>query len=108
MAAAFRNRLLAALSDEDRRALAPMLEHVPLSLRQPIETAGKPISHVYFPEGGCLSVMAQAPGNNRRIEVALIGDEGMSGLGVVLGDDRAINEVVVRIAGAGWRTSAED
>jgi CRP-like cAMP-binding protein len=107
MAAAFRNRLLAGLSGEDRDLLASVLEYMPLALRQSIETAGKPISHVYFPESGCLSVMAQGPGNNRRIEVALIGYEGMSGLGVVLGDNRAVNEVVVRIAGAGWRTGAE-
>jgi CRP-like cAMP-binding protein len=107
MAAGFRNRLLAALSDEDRNLLVPALEYMPLSLRQSIEAAGKPIAHVYFPESGCLSVMAQAPGHNRRIEVALIGYEGMSGLGVVLGDDRAINDVVVRVAGASWRTSTE-
>ena len=108
MAAAYRNRLLAGLPDDDRELLVPVLEYMPLSLRQSIEIAGKPIAHVYFPESGCLSVMAHAPGNNRRIEVALIGYEGLSGLGVVLGDNRAINDVVVRIAGAGWRASADD
>jgi CRP-like cAMP-binding protein len=107
MAAAFHNRLLAGLSDDDRERLLPALEYMPFALRQSIETAGKPITHVYFPESGCLSVMARAPGNNRCIEVALIGYEGMSGLGVVLGDNRAVNEVVVRIAGAGWRADAE-
>jgi CRP-like cAMP-binding protein len=107
MAAAFHNRLLAALCEEDREIMRPLLEYSPLCLRQSVEMAGKPISHVYFPESGCLSVMAQAPGHNRRIEVALIGYEGMSGLGVVLGDNRAVNEVVVRIAGGGWRLAAE-
>jgi CRP-like cAMP-binding protein len=107
MAAAFRNRLLAALREEDREVMRPLLEYAPLSLRQSVETAGKPITQVYFPESGCLSVMAQAPGHNRRIEVALIGYEGMSGLGLVLGDNRAVNEVVVRVAGGGWRVAAE-
>lgn len=106
MAAEHRNRLLAGLSEEDRSRLAPALEYMPLSLRQSIEVAGKAITHVCFPENACLSVMAQAPGRNRRIEVALIGYEGMSGLGIVLGDNRAINDVVVRIAGASWGVDA--
>jgi CRP-like cAMP-binding protein len=107
MAAAFRNCLLAGLSDVDQALLVPALEYVPLSPRQSVETTGSPIDHVCFPESGCLSVMAQAPGHNRRIEVAQIGYEGMSGLGVVLGDDRAVNDVAVRVAGAGWRAEAD-
>jgi CRP-like cAMP-binding protein len=50
--------------------------------------------------------MAQGPGN-RRIEVGLVGYEGMTGLGLILGDNRAVNEVVVRICGSGWRLSAD-
>jgi len=107
MGAVVRNRLLANLSDEDRDILMPVMEHMPLSLRQSIETAAKPIGYVYFPESGCLSVMAQAPGH-RRIEVAVIGYEGMSGVGVVLGDNRAINDVLVRIAGVAWRITTEN
>jgi CRP-like cAMP-binding protein len=108
MAAAFRNGLLAALCEKDRDLFRSTLEYVPLSLRHSVEEAGAPIGEVYFPESGCLSVVAQAPGHNRRIEVALIGYEGMSGLGVVLGDNRAVNDVVVRVAGAGWRASADN
>lgn len=107
MAAALRNCLLTGLGEADRNLLVRGLEHVALPLRGVIEAPGKAITHVYFPDTGCLSVMAQAPGNNRRIEVALVGFEGMSGLGVILGDSRAINEVVVRIAGTGWRMEAD-
>ena len=107
MAGAFRNRLLAGLSEDDRALLMPSLEHVELPPRQAIEQAGRLIVHVHFPESGCLSVMAHGPGRNRRIEVAQIGYEGMSGLGVVLGDNRAINDIVVRIAGVGWQIGAD-
>jgi CRP-like cAMP-binding protein len=107
MGADFRNCLLAALPQADRDVLASALERVSLSQRQVLEAPGKAINHVYFPEAACLSVMAQAPGNNRRIEVAVVGYEGMSGLGVVLGDARAINEVVVRVPGSAWRASTE-
>jgi CRP-like cAMP-binding protein len=107
MVAALRNSLLTALSDADRELLAPALDYAPLDLQQTIESSDRPITHVYFPESGCLSVMAQGAGG-KRIEVALVGYEGMSGLGVVLGDNRAVNEVVVRIAGAGWRLTADN
>ncbi|MFO1079851.1 MAG: Crp/Fnr family transcriptional regulator [Reyranellaceae bacterium] len=101
------NTLLAGLSEGDRALLSRTLEPVALTLRQVVEIPGKSVPYAYFPESGCFSVMAQAPGNKRRIEVAVIGFEGMSGLGLVLGDTRAVNEVVVRIPGAGWRVAAE-
>ena len=108
MAAAFHNSLLTALSDGDRELLTPALDYAPLDLRQTIESPDRPVTHVYFPESGCLSVMAQGAAGGWRIEVALVGYEGMSGLGVVLGDNRAVNEVVVRIAGAGWRITTDN
>ena len=101
------NALLAGLPEEDRTLLLPTLEPVALPLRQIVEMPGKAIPYAYFPESGCFSVMAQAPGNKRRIEVAVVGFEGMSGLGLVLGDNRAVNEVVVRTGGAGWRVPAD-
>jgi CRP-like cAMP-binding protein len=106
LAGEFRNSLLAALSTADRRLLAPALEPATLAPGQTIESSGRPIAHICFPESGCVSVIAQAPGN-RRIEVGLVGYEGMTGLGLVLGDNRAVNEVVVRVAGNGWRLSAD-
>jgi CRP-like cAMP-binding protein len=106
LAGEFRNSLLAALSTADRRLPAPALEPATLALQQTIESPGRPITHIYFPESGCVSVVAQGPGN-RRIEVGLVGYEGMTGLGLVLGDNRAVNEVVVRIAGTAWRLSAD-
>jgi CRP-like cAMP-binding protein len=101
----FRNRLLEALSGADFELLAPHLEAVTLDLRLVLETANQPIQYVYFPESGIASIVAHAKGD-RSIEVGLFGREGMSGLSIVMGDDRSPNETFVQAAGAGSRIAA--
>ena len=66
-----------------------------------------PIKHVYFPESGIASIVAESP-QNRQIEVGLIGREGMTGVNIVLGDDRSPHSTYVQSAGQGHRVSAED
>ena len=101
-----RNRLLAALTVADRRLLAPSLEPIELKLRQILEMPRVPISHVYFVESGLVSVVGTtSPGH--RIEVGMVGYEGMTGLSVVLGDDRPANETLVQSAGAALRIPSE-
>src|SRR5580704_17917239 len=88
-----RNRLLAVLSHADRDLLAPRLEGIALDARQILEVPSDPISHVYFVESGLVS------------DVGTVGYEGMTGLCIVLGDDRATNETVVQSAGSAMRLS---
>ena len=101
-----RNRLLAALSAE---ALAHLsgLQAVPLALRDVVEAAGAPISHVYFVETGLLSVVGTTRPEHRveagRIEIGMIGSEGMSGSAILLGSDRAATETMVQAAGTALR-----
>ena len=72
MAAEYRNVLLAGLAPHDRETLTSELEAAELEVRQTVESPGRPITHIYFPDSGCLSVMAQGAGG-RRIEVAQVG-----------------------------------
>lgn len=58
----------------------------------------------YFIERGFASVVADGPGK-RDIEVGLIGREGMTGLPVVLGQDRARHTAYMQVAGGGQRIS---
>jgi CRP-like cAMP-binding protein len=102
-----RNRLLAALPDADRQLLAPSLEAIALVARQIIEVPLAPITHVYFVESGLISVVGTTTPSHR-IEVGMVGREGMTGLSVVLGDDRSANETLVQSAGAALRISSED
>lgn len=99
-----RNRLLAALPPVDRRLLGASLESIELKARQIIEAPQTPISHAYFVESGLISVVGTTtPGH--RIEVGMVGYEGMTGLSVVLGDDRSANETLVQSAGMALRIS---
>ncbi len=101
-----RNRLLAALSSADLALLQPDLESVSLELRQVLETANEPITHSYFIDHGLASIVA-GNGNQRRIEVGLVGFEGMTGLAVVLGNDRSPNENFMQVGGDGRRIRSD-
>lgn len=99
-----RNRLLAALSAVDFSLLQPSLELVEIEARQILETPGAPLTHVHFVESGLVSVVGTAEPDHR-IEVGMIGQEGMTGIGVLLGDDRSLNEALVQSAGSAWRVA---
>jgi CRP-like cAMP-binding protein len=100
------NRLLASLSSEDFAALQPYLESVPLAVRQVLIEPNVPIEHIYFPEAGMSSVTNNNLGG--KIEVGVIGREGLVGLPIVLGIDQTPYEHFMQIAGYGWRMAARD
>src|SRR3954465_10579622 len=104
--AVVRNRLLSGVSPENFGLLQPHLEPVALDLRQWLIEAGEPIQHVYFPEHGIVSIIADT--SEGRIEVGLIGPEGMAGLPVVLGIDRSPHGYMVQAAGEALRITAPD
>ena len=96
-----RNRLLASLSPDDYALLEPMLERVPLGFGTVLAESGQPIPHVFFPETGAVSVIADAA--EGRIEISLIGREGFVGIPVALGTDRAPCTFVVQASGEALR-----
>ena len=99
------NRILARLSREDFALLEPNLEAIDLPVRKPLEARKKRIDQVYFIESGFASVVANGT-SKPSIEVGIIGREGMTGLAVVLGNDRAQHATYVQVAGKGLRISA--
>ena len=101
-----RNRLLAVLSAGDRDLLAQSLEEVELGAHQILEAPHDPVSYVYFVESGMVSVICEAQPNHR-IEVGMVGYEGMTGSCIVLGDDRSTNQSFVQSAGSAMRVSTE-
>jgi CRP-like cAMP-binding protein len=101
------NRILSRLSREDFDLLAPNLEAVDLPLRKVLEARKKRIDQLYFVESGFASVVANGT-SKPSIEVGIIGREGMTGLAVVLGDDRAQHETYMQVAGTGLRIDAVD
>ncbi len=102
-----RNRLLAALSKDDRDRLQPHLEPIDLELRKPLEQPNKRIDNVYFLDVGIASVVAvQARETN--VEIGLIGREGMTGLAIVLGNHRSPHATYIQAAGKGQRIAAAE
>jgi CRP-like cAMP-binding protein len=99
------NRLLEALSSADRTLLKPDLEEVSLTTWQVLEKPNERISHVYFPTSGLASVVGTAR-PKRRIEIGMVGYEGMTGLAVALGHDRSSNETVVQADGSALRVQS--
>jgi CRP-like cAMP-binding protein len=99
------NRLLGLLPPRDYKRLRPHLHRIPLEYRQSLYRANKPIEFVYFIETGVGSLV-NTMRNGDAAEVGTIGNEGVLGLPVVLGDDRAPTSVYVQVPGAGLRMKA--
>lgn len=106
VSASVRNRLLAA-AFPDPRALPRGLKRVPLTTRQVLIEPDQPIEHVYFPEGGIVSVFAET-GEGDSMEIAMIGAEGMVGLPIIHGVDRSPHCSCVQVAGEALLITARD
>jgi CRP-like cAMP-binding protein len=96
------NRLLGLLPPSDYERLRPHLRRIPLEYRQSLYRANKPIGFIYFIETGVGSLV-NTMANGEAAEVGTIGNEGMVGLPLVWGDDRAPTSVYVQVPGVGLR-----
>jgi CRP-like cAMP-binding protein len=100
------NRLLEALPSQDRGHLLARCEPVELAVSDVLHEPGERIRHVFFPTGSFISLITPTGGHDR-MEVRLVGDEGMLGTSLVLGVNVARTRAVVQGAGAAWRIDAE-
>ena len=99
------NRLLSLLSDSDYERLRPHLSSVVFDYRKSLYEASRAIDQVYFPVDGVASlVITTAEGASA--EVGTIGNEGMVGLPICLGDDDAPSSVYVQVPGTALRLDA--
>src|SRR5450755_2813335 len=96
------NRLLGLLPRKDYERLRPHLEYTPLKYRQSLYRANKPIGYVYFIETGVGSLV-NTMANGDAAEVGTIGNEGIVGLPIVLGNQQAPTSVYMQVPGAGLR-----
>ena len=103
--ATIRNRLLAALSPADFGLLQPHLEPFELLVRKTLFRPQQPIDYVTFPEAGLLSLTVSTP-QGHKVEIGMIGREGLSGLPVVLSADRSPFECFVQASGEALRLPA--
>ena len=93
-----RNRLLKALSPDDYALLQPHLEPMTTELRQQLIAPNTQIKQLFFPEVGFSSMTSLGSGG--RVEVGIIGREGLVGATpVLLGSDRTPHDQFVQSAG---------
>ncbi len=98
------NQLLSALKADDLALLRPALRQVELPLMTVLEEAGEPVKAVYFFESGFASVVT---GEKVPIEIGLIGREGMTGVSVIMHDDRSVNRTFMQAGGTALAMSAD-
>ena len=99
------NRLLSLLSDHDYERLRPHLSPVVFDYKKSLYEASRAIDQVYFPVDGVASlVITTAEGASA--EVGTIGNEGMVGLPICLGDDNAPSSVYVQVPGTALKIDA--
>lgn len=101
------NRLITALPKADRdRLLATRLEHVKLSLKEMLYDADAPITHVFFPLSGVMSLVVLME-DDRAVEVGTIGNEGMVGTPLFLASERSPTRALAQVPGEALRMRAE-
>ncbi len=98
------NQLLAALPPTEYERLLPYLEPVSLKLEDYLYMQGEAVTHVYFPTTAMLSLVIVL--DNRKIEVGVVGHEGMATTTSFMGNGISPFEVMAQIAGDALRMEA--
>jgi CRP-like cAMP-binding protein len=96
------NHLLAALSKPEIDRLTARLELVQLKLGESIYEPGQPLSYAYFPTTSIISLQYVME-SGASAEAAGVGNEGMVGVGLVLGGNTTPSAAVVQTAGYAYR-----
>jgi CRP-like cAMP-binding protein len=99
------NRLLAALPTKEYRSLLPEMTEVILSFGATIYEPGNTIRHVYFPNNSIISLLSRVT-DHSTLEVGMVGNEGMAGLSVFMGVDKASTRGIVQGEGSAMRMKA--
>ena len=93
------NGFLASLSADDFEAIRPNLRTVELSQERLLIEAGDAIEHVYLPHSGVVSHIVELETGDR-VEVGMIGRDGVLGGLAALGEAVALTSAVVLLPGA--------
>src|SRR5260370_12123433 len=100
------NLLLAALPREEFNSFSDQLEVVSLSRAVTLYIPEEPITYVYFPTEGIVSLLAVLEGGET-VETGVVGREGMVGFPVVFGTYKTANQALVQGSGSALRMRAK-
>ena len=94
------NRLLDAMPSDEYQSLGAEMSYRPLKLRQILQKNGERISEVHFPGRSVCSITSAMEDGNM-VEVAMVGREGLVGIGAALGDSIAAGDAIVQVQAEG-------
>lgn len=101
------NLILQTMHPDTLELLKPHLEHVEIAQGEMLSPANKPIEHIYFPEGGIVSITADTV-DTSRTEVGIVGIDGFTGTAVLLGSDQSPHDTFVQVdGGTSYRIGAD-
>ena len=101
-----KNHILSALPDDVYQRLLPHLEAVELTNGKVLYETDEVIEHLYFPHDAMISLVTQMA-DGKIVEVGLVGNEGMSGVGSLMGQNKSYERAIVQIPNGGVRISVE-
>jgi CRP-like cAMP-binding protein len=99
------NRLLQLLNSADFDRLRPHLERVEFAYRQSLFEPNRDIQFAYFPIEGVASLVSTME-DGSAAEVGTIGNEGMVGHPLILGDRQSPTSAYIQVPGFGLRLPA--
>jgi CRP-like cAMP-binding protein len=98
------NRLLASLSGRRRLDFLASCDQVELDFAQTLCSSGERIRQVYFPLGSFISLITVLD-QTAKLEVGVIGNEGMLGISLTLGIETSPQQAMVQGGGSALRMS---
>jgi CRP-like cAMP-binding protein len=101
------NSLLNTMIPSDRSIVLERSELVTVPSRKQLEVPNRPPSHVYFFESGAASLVYQCKADHVA-EVGLVGKEGCTGCGLVLGVEASPQGVIMQVCGSAYRLRSDD
>jgi CRP-like cAMP-binding protein len=96
------NRLLGALSSEERERIYPHLQLVPLPLGKVLYESGDLLRYVYFPTDSIVSLL-YVLADGASAEISVVGNEGLIGIALFMGGETTPSRAIVQSAGQAYR-----
>ncbi len=98
------NQILACLPPGEQARLRPVLHPVTLEQYVVVFEAGMPLPYVLFIDDGIVSIVSTMS-DGATMEIGIVGNEGLAGVGAILGVESTPYRHTVQIAGRGRRIS---
>jgi len=91
-----KNKLLAALPEEDFERLRPHLKKISTKVKQVLHRRNEPVREVFFPNGGVASITTVMK-DGAMVEIATVGYEGLIGIGAFFGGEEVGTETMIQV-----------